>query len=210
MISDKFVGKYMRQAKLVGEDRNPCYSRKIGIVIVRTYGDGDSKILGTGYNGPPRKTPHCTDPDYLKEVFWPQLTVTEKTAAASAAGCTIQGGHSDESLCNIVCEKFGNEKICPRKIVGAASGQRLELCSCAHGETNAIVNCSEDLHGAIMFCWCGVPCFECTKLIINAGIKTIYVVKWANDYSRGSRWLFAKKGVEIIEHPEEYYLNLGE
>jgi deoxycytidylate deaminase len=54
-LSKKFVVKYMRLAKLVGEDQNPCYSRQIGTVLVKVYDDGSSRIIATGYNGPPER-----------------------------------------------------------------------------------------------------------------------------------------------------------
>ncbi len=211
-MKDKFVGKYMRLAKQVGEDNNPCHSRKIGSVIVRATEDGSGKVIGTGYNGPPRGTPHCDESVYLKEIFWPQLDPIEKQkafATTTFAATLITYEDTDKQMCDAVCDKWSNSKTCPRKIIGAPSGKRLELCSCAHSETNAIVNASDDLEGAIMFCWCGVPCVECTKLIINAGVKTVYVIDWGADYSMGSRWFFEKAGVKIIEHPPEYYLNLG-
>lgn len=222
MISNKFVKKYMRLAKQVGEDQNPCYSRNIGSVVVRIYenefGECSGKVLGTGYNGPPKKTPHADSPEYLREMFWPQLTNIEKEMVATAAGWshkTIDGiekpiplfVEDDKQMCDMVCDKFAGSRVCPRKIVGAASGKRLELCPCVHSETNAIVNSSDDLHGAVIFCWCGIPCIECTKLIINSGIKKVYVIDWGGDYSFGSRWLFQKARVQIEEHPPEYYLS---
>lgn len=209
-MKEKWVGKYMRLAKKVGEDKNPCYSRKIGVVVVRVHADGTSgKVLGTGYNGPPRGTPHCDEREYLETIFWPQLDPVEKAKAVNAAntkGVPIVGSE-DKDMCKHVCDSYAGQKTCPRKIIGAPSGTRLELCSCAHAETNAIVNSSDDLYGAYMFCWCGVPCVECTKLIINAGIKRVYVIDWGNDYSHGSRWLFDKAGIEVIMHPPEYYLS---
>jgi dCMP deaminase len=217
----KFIGKYMRLAKQVGEDKNPCYSRKIGVVIVRAYDDGSGRVLGTGYNGPPRGTPHCDDLDYLEQIFWPQLDPVEKAKAINAARTReadpnnppnfyYDGGTDDAAQCKFVCGQYAGSKICPRKIIGAPSGKRLELCSCAHAETNAIVNSTDDLHGAYMFCWCGVPCVECTKLTINAGIKKVYTIDWGADYSVGSRWLFEQAGVEVICLPPEYYLSEDE
>jgi dCMP deaminase len=34
--------------------KSPCFSRKIGSILVR-----DNSIISTGYNGPPRGIPHC-------------------------------------------------------------------------------------------------------------------------------------------------------
>lgn len=206
--------KYMRLAKQVGEDNNPCFSRHIGVVIVNPV---HHRLVGTGYNGPPRDVPHCDDPHYLREIVWPQLTDQEKAhffdtngqavaESVNKAGVGALPGTRDEQECNNFVGTASGCKTCPRKLIGAKSGQRLELCSCAHAETNAITNAGQDLTGCLMFCWCGVPCFECTKLIINSGIKKIYVINWGADYSMGSRWLFKKAGVEIVEELPEWYL----
>ncbi len=195
-IKEHHAKKYMRLAKQVGEDNNPCYSRHIGVVIVNPV---QHKIVGSGYNGPPRNVPHCDDPEYLKSVVWPQLTDGEKDYFFVR---NASGGKD----CGSFVEAAGGCKTCPRKLIGAASGKRLELCSCAHAETNAIVNAGQDLAGCVMFCWCGVPCYECSKLIINSGIKKIYVINWGADYSDGSRWLFENAQVEVEEHLPAYYL----
>lgn len=197
-IKEHHVKKYMRLAKQVGEDNNPCYSRHIGVVIVNP---AHHRIVGTGYNGPPRDTPHCDDAEYLRDVVYPQLTEDEKAY--------FRQNSNPINFESLECEGFvataAGCKTCPRKLVGAKSGQRLELCSCAHAETNAITNSGQDLKDCVMFCWCGVPCYECSKLIINSGIKTIYVINWGADYSTGSRWLFRKAGVEIHEHLPAWY-----
>jgi deoxycytidylate deaminase len=206
----------MRLAKQVGEDGNPCYSRHIGVVIVNPH---HHRLVGTGYNGPPRDTPHCDDPEYLREVVFPQLTpaeisyfyekndtkIAENGRKLSEEGRGILPETLEEKQCRNFVETAANCKTCPRKLIGAPSGKRLELCSCAHAETNAIVNAGQDLHGCVMFCWCGVPCYECTKLIINSGIMEIWVINWGADYSDGSRYLFKKKGVTIHEHVPSYY-----
>lgn len=203
-IKPNHVKKYMRLAKKVGEDNNPCYSRHIGVLIVKPE---NHRIAGTGYNGPPRDTPHCDDPEYLRDVVFPQLTDQEKTFFVTKNN---KDNLSDVEPKPLTCEQFVAEsagcKTCPRKLIGAPSGQRLELCSCAHAETNAITNAASDLTGCVMFCWCGVPCYECTKLIINAGIKKVYVINWGADYSNGSRWLFKKAGVEVVEELPAFYL----
>ena len=211
-MKDRFIKKYMRLAKVVGEDDNNCYSRHIGALVVREYEDGSSKILGTGYNSPPKDIPHCDDKEYLKDVFWPQLTSQEKVKAGEQAAVfsgqgQLDGSCYDDELVEFVCNSYAGCKICPRKIVGAASGERLELCSCAHAEANAIINAGDDLHGCIMFCWCPLPCRDCTKDIINAGITNVVCLNAGGDYSSGSRWMMTKKGIRIIEYSPEYYLS---
>ena len=75
-MKDKFVRKYMKLAKVMADDQNPCFSRRVGAVVVDPLTNG---IVGAGYNGPPENTPHCNDIEFLKYFFWPQLTRKEKT-----------------------------------------------------------------------------------------------------------------------------------
>jgi dCMP deaminase len=184
-MKEKFVLKYMRMAKFVAEDQNPCYSRHVGAVIVSPI---LNKVVGTGYNGPPKGVPHCDTPAHLEKVVWPQINNDEK--------CFLE---IKDINCNSFVEKYKNCGNCPRRLVGAKSGERLELCSCVHAETNAIVNAAQDVSGFYIFCWCPLPCVECSKLIINAGIKKVYCYKEEQDYSVGSRFILEKSGIEIIE-----------
>jgi dCMP deaminase len=185
MSTPKFISKYMKLAKLLGEDQNPCYSRKIGVIIVDPK---INKIVGTGYNGPPRGTPHCDSAIHLQNVVWPQLSESERNLL------TFKPITVEEFV-----DKYENCKTCPRKLIGAASGKRLELCSCAHAEANAIINASQNLYGCEMYAWCLLPCIECTKLIINAGIKKVFCLQEPVDYSVGSRYLFKQANVQIEE-----------
>lgn len=196
----------MRTAKRFGEDNNKCHSRKIGVVIIDPSG---SRVQGIGYNSPPRNTPHCDSAEYLNDAFWPQLHKEDMDLIHSnleKAGLIGPEGVTKEELKRIFVESATNCKVCPRRHVNAGAGQRLELCSCAHAETNAIVNSTESLLNSYMFAWCGVACQECTKLIINSHIKTCYFIDWGNDYSIGSRWLFKQAGVAVYTNPPEYYL----
>lgn len=189
-MDDKFVKKYLRMAKFLAEDQNPCYARRVGAVIVKA---DINKVVGTGYNGPPRGVPHCDSKDHLKNVVWPQLQQWERDLI---------------DLKPVTCEEFSDKyadcKICPRRLIKAPSGARLELCSCAHAEANAICNAAQDLHNCFIFCWCPLPCIECTKLIINAGIKKVYCYQEEKDYSVGSRFLLSKAKVEVIEVPKTF------
>lgn len=190
------IKKYMRHAKHIADENKSCYSRRIGSILVDPISE---KIISTGYNGGPRGTPHADQYEYLKEVVWPQLTQEEKKIA-------LKNLTNDQDDCEKFCSSNHDKKICPRKLIEAKSGERLNLCPCAHSESNTIVNANGNTYGSWMFAWCGVPCIECTKLIINAHIKKVYCINWGNDYSYGSRWLFEKAGVEIIHEKPEWYL----
>ena len=177
-------------AKQVGEDNNPCPSRHIGIVIVHPE---QNRVLGTGYNGPPRGTPHTDSPEYLNDVVWPQLSPNDKAVLAAA--------DPDFAACPTIDQfltLYSNSGKCPRKLLKIVSGERMGLCSCEHGEKNSIANASQNIHGAWMICWCGVPCWDCSKLIINSGIiKVVCVDDGKPDYSTYSRWLLSRGHVEI-------------
>jgi deoxycytidylate deaminase len=220
-INTKFVGKYMRMAKQVGTDRNPCYTRHIGVVITDWTGRA---VLSTGYNGPPRSTPHCDSEPYLREVVWPQLSMAERNMVKgnsrgkfSRAYADLFGDQSfaaiDLSPAQIDAACFGKAYdgcgTCPRRLVGAQSGQRTELCSCEHAERNAIYNAPVAVNGGTMFAWCGVPCFDCTKAVINSGIDTLYCLDDGQpDYSPASRWLFEQANVGLIIDTPEVYVSL--
>lgn len=45
---------YFHKICIAVSSKSPCNSRQIGAILVR-----DNSILATGYNGPPRKIPHC-------------------------------------------------------------------------------------------------------------------------------------------------------
>ena len=46
-------------------------------------------------------------------------------------------------------------------------------CGCIHGECNALINSRFREERDIMFIT-NSPCYQCAKLIINAGIRTVY------------------------------------
>ena len=68
-----------------------------------------------------------------------------------------------------------NQGGCPRCASLAASGTQLDECLCSHGEENAIVQAA--YHGisikdSILYSTFS-PCLQCTKMIINAGIREV-------------------------------------
>ena len=197
LINEKFVRKYLRMAKQVGEDSNPCYSRQIGAIIVNP---AENRILGTGYNGPPAGTPHCDEPEYLLNMVWPYMT-EEDRKKAHIPNC------SEEHQKRWFLDVYGRCKKCPRRMLGIPSGERMHLCSCEHAEKNAIFNAAQSVHGAWMICYCGLPCIDCTKAIINAGIRQVICIHWKKDYSPQSRWLFKEANV-IIEERDEMTLDV--
>lgn len=65
---------------------------------------------------------------------------------------------------------------CMRMKLGIPSGQRLDICRAIHAEQNVIVQAAVHgvaISGADIFCTTH-PCTQCSKMLINCGVKTIY------------------------------------
>lgn len=94
------------------------------------------------------------------------------------------------------------ETGCLREKLSVPSGQRHELCRGIHAEQNAIIQAA--YHGvsikdASLFCT-NLPCSICAKMIINAGIKSIWYKSGYADPM--SLEMFREAGVQVTEfHP---------
>ncbi|NOY70263.1 MAG: cytidine deaminase [Deltaproteobacteria bacterium] len=92
-----------------------------------------------------------------------------------------------------------SETGCLREKLNVPSGQRHELCRGIHAEQNAIIQAA--YHGvrileADLYCT-NQPCSICTKMIINAGISTIY---YASGYAdEMSVELLAEAGIGLVK-----------
>lgn len=189
-MSDDDARKWMEVAKAIAEVERPCLSRQIGVVIVDPK---TNTLVSTGHNGPPTGTARPDDATYLEQVVWPQLTNEERLIAC-------QGDTANNNLRTFV-NRYAGCGACPRKIIAAMSGERLELCSCVHGETSAIINAHRSVAGCWMFCWCAVPCVECTKLILQSHISTVFCFDSPpeKDYSPySSRFLFQTGKTNLV------------
>jgi dCMP deaminase len=64
---------------------------------------------------------------------------------------------------------------CLREQLQVPSGERHELCRGLHAEQNAIIQAARhgvNISGATLYCT-NSPCIICTKMLINAGVRTI-------------------------------------
>ena len=64
---------------------------------------------------------------------------------------------------------------CLREKLGIPSGERHEICRGLHAEQNAIIQAAKHGTGikdSVLYCT-NLPCVICSKMIINAGIRTI-------------------------------------
>ncbi|MDD5475495.1 MAG: cytidine/deoxycytidylate deaminase family protein [Syntrophales bacterium] len=91
------------------------------------------------------------------------------------------------------------ERGCLRDQMNIPSGERHELCRGLHAEQNAIIQAAlhgVGIRGAVLYCT-NHPCIICSKMIINAGIKSIFYRNgYRDDLSRG---LLDEAGIEVIQ-----------
>lgn len=202
-IKDKFIAKYMRQAVFIASDKVPCLSRGVAAIIVDP---NRNCILSEGYNGPPKGVSHCNTADYVENYLIPMMNDNDRVIARKkiwAKGLSGYPGEFDENMCELIC----NSGKCPRQVLDYQSGERLELCTCAHAEENAIAVAGQNLHGSAIFVSAGVPCYLCCRKIINSGIK--YVFCLGNDYPKSevSVWMLKSAGLDVYRVNKEWINN---
>ena len=86
---------------------------------------------------------------------------------------------------------------CLREELGIPSGQRHELCRAIHAEQNAIIQAATSgvsIEGGILYSTT-FPCMLCAKMLVNSGIKEIYISEgYPDDLSKE---ILEEAGVEI-------------
>lgn len=182
---DKWTSKYMKIAKALADDNEACFSRKIGVVIISP----DNTPISFGYNGTPRKCPHVDSKQYLEFLWQKLLTDNDKNLLET---------RSEQEFIS----KYENCRKCPRRLLNIPSGERMELCNCAHAERNALANASIDgksTKDCTMYCWCPLPCMDCTIQIIQSRIEKVVCLKSEKDYSPTSRKLLGWSNIKIFE-----------
>jgi len=75
---------------------------------------------------------------------------------------------------------YTNKKVsdrCPRQRMGFNSGEGMEHCVAVHGELYPILQTAKlggvSTEDTTLYAFCWTPCINCTKEIINAGIKRV-------------------------------------
>ena len=133
--------------------RTKCLSRAIGAVLVAQ----GKFVAGTGFNGPPIGVAPCKElPTWHTRLAYDNKMEWERLEKAW---------------------KYDSH-TCPRRLLGYASGEGLHLCMAAHAERNAIDLAARMGHSTLdcaLFLSCGVPCLECSKTIIQAGVTEVVV-----------------------------------
>ena len=87
---------------------------------------------------------------------------------------------------------------CLRQELGIPSGERHELCRALHAEQNAIIQAASFGHsveGATIYITHS-PCAICSKMIINVGIKKIFVgEQYPDDFATE---ILSEAGLKIV------------
>ena len=88
---------------------------------------------------------------------------------------------------------------CSREAMNVPRGERYELCRSVHAEANAITKVAKSANncdGSTLYIT-DAPCIECSKLIIQAGIRRVVYV---NDYrSEEGLDLLRRVGIECVK-----------
>ena len=89
---------------------------------------------------------------------------------------------------------------CTREALNIPSGERYELCRSVHAEANAITKVAKSANncdGSTLYIT-AAPCIECSKLIIQAGIRRVV---YAEDYrSEEGLNLLRRVGIECVQY----------
>lgn len=186
MDTKKWDTYWFKMCNTIAENSS-CLSRKIGAIIVK-----DNKYpISFGYNGPPTGCAACSDNKYRAELFNHFL---------------IDNPDYDGDLRILKSYLVAIDAIdmCPRRFMGfpPLSGSGYEYCQAAHAERNAVDMAARNGHsteGHTMYMDCAIPCRECAKTIIQAGITEIVVAKITPAEKRGitGQSLLINVGVRI-------------
>lgn len=101
------------------------------------------------------------------------------------------------------------KKECPRRYAGYKSGEGLHMCPASHAEANAILFAARygvNLEGTTLYLYDpknGMPCKDCAKHIIQAGIKEV-VVLFLKEYDERPETIrassmFEEVGIKVRE-----------
>jgi len=102
--------------------------------------------------------------------------IVDSFGTVISTGYTGAPSHSED------CIEIGS---CWRKTNNIASGSNYEKCRSVHAEMNAIIQAGKNARGATLYLT-GIdaetgkvvyylPCFLCSKMIVNAGIKSVVI-----------------------------------
>lgn len=140
---------------------------------------------------------------------WHEYFMGISTLVASRATCTRRKvGAVLVKEKRILCSGYNGapakvphckETGCLRARLNVPSGEKHELCRGVHAEQNAIIQAAYhgiQVRGAILYCT-NQPCSICAKMIVNAGIKSVYYLEGYDDALTLD--MFEQAGVTLVQ-----------
>ena len=149
---------YMKMAKAIGELSYAVRS-KVGCIIVSKNG----QVISQGFNGTPTgydnccEDPHCSC-KYVRVCAYTEKPIEEQMSVEFCGNVIKRLGHANEKE-GLPCQYL---TLTTKKEV-------------LHAESNAIAKCAKwisSTDGATLYVTLS-PCFECSKTIIQSGIKRV-------------------------------------
>lgn len=180
---------YLRICDAVASN-SVCLSRKIGAILVK-----DKSIISTGYNGPPRGVPPCSEREMIDDTFEDAL----HKRIEELSKMRYEDNKVDDLTLTMEDQKANNVALCPRQRLGFKSGQGLEFCIAGHAERNALINAARHgipTSGATIYMNCQQCCKDCIIEIINAGIAEVVMMDW-QPYDSESGYLIKESGLKV-------------
>ena len=100
------------------------------------------------------------------------------TCQQRQVGCVIATKNLEEILAiGYNGNYLGGENKCDNP-----NAEGIARCGCVHAEQNALVKCDSRVHDKVIFVTI-TPCLLCAKLMINSGIKKVYIAKAEEEYN---------------------------
>lgn len=172
---------YMKMAKAIGE-LSYAYRNKVGCIIVSKNG----QVISQGFNGTPTGYNNCCEDPHCSCKYVRGCAVTEKP---------IEEQMSVEFCSNVLKDlrhKYDKKGYPCRYLTLTTKPEVL------HAESNAISKCAKwisSTDGATLYVTLS-PCFECSKMIIQAGISRVCYLE---EYRDKTGIDFLKKNNIIVE-----------
>ena len=172
---------YMKMAIAMGE-LSYAYRNKVGCIIVSK----DGQVISQGFNGTPTgydnccEDPHCSC-KYVHGCCYTEKPIEEQMSVEFCANANKPLGH------------FNDEKGFPCHYLTLTTKKEV-----LHAESNAISKCAKwhsSTEGATLYVTLS-PCFECSKLIIQAGISRVCYLE---EYRDNTGIDFLKKNNIIVD-----------
>ena len=157
--------------------KSPCHSRKIGAILVF-----DHSVVATGFNGPPRGTPHCEPAN-----SWMVSEVARHIDFAKLKAGEVVNVTRIEDI-----QPF-TPSPCPRY------HRDTYQCLAVHAEVNTIIDAARKgtiTVGTTLYMNSCIPCHRCMAALVNAGVHRI-VIESLDPYDTHSEEILNSSDIDM-------------